>query len=124
MPCITCHDPHRLTSAPNACSKCHTAGSCTDRPRLPEAVRGDCVGCHMPTRIRMHFHHYTTADDRYVPLATRSDHRIGVYPEAKQAVLLAWHRTQADPRSRAEAERLAAQLTAYWVEEARRRQDA
>jgi tetratricopeptide (TPR) repeat protein len=121
MTCITCHDPHRLQSAKDACSKCHVAASCTEQPRLPAAVRGDCVGCHMPTRIRMHFHYYTTADDRYVPMAIRAEHQIGVYPEAKQTRLLAWRRTQADPHSRAEADRLAAQLTSYWLAEAERR---
>ena len=124
MTCISCHNPHRPGSAQSACLNCHKPVDCRDRPRLPTAVQGDCVGCHMPPRIRMHFHYYTTADDRYVPLATRAEHRIAVYSEARASVLLAWHRLQNDPQNRTEADRLAGQLTRYWVEEAARRMQA
>lgn len=117
MTCITCHDPHRLKSARGKCLECHAATACTDQPRLPAATRGDCVGCHMPQRVRMHAHFYSTSDDQYVPVTPRSDHRIGVYPEARRAVLLAWLRRQPDAQSRAEADRLAAQLTQHWVGE-------
>jgi tetratricopeptide (TPR) repeat protein len=123
MTCIKCHDPHRPASAAAGCLKCHTAASCTDQPRQPEAVRGDCVGCHMPQRVRMHAHYYTTSDDQYLPIAPSSDHRIAVYPEAKQAVLLAWLRKQTAP-SRAEVDRLEAQLTKYWLNEADERNQA
>ncbi len=121
MTCITCHDPHRLKSAQGSCLTCHTVASCTDQPHLPAAVRGDCVGCHMPSRIWTHAHLYTTTDDQYVPLAPRADHRIGVYPEAKQVVLLAWLRTQSDAKSLAEADRLLEQVTQYWANEAEQR---
>src|SRR5262245_31174165 len=84
MTCITCHDPHRPRSAHSGCMKCHTAASCTDQPRQPEAVRGDCVGCHMPQHIWMNSHFYMTKDDQYLPVAPRSEHRIAVYPEAKR----------------------------------------
>jgi tetratricopeptide (TPR) repeat protein len=124
MTCITCHDPHRLNSGKNACAKCHPPGSCQEQPRLPVAIRGDCTGCHMPRRIRTHFHLYDTGDDRYVPLAIRADHRIGIYPEAGQAVLLAWFSTQADAASRAEADRLKTQLVQFWLREADERRDA
>src|SRR5262249_46334405 len=62
-----------------------------------------------------------TTDDDYLPIGPRSDHRIGVYPEARQAVLLAWLRTQSDDKSRAEADRLAGQLSQHWVNEADQR---
>jgi tetratricopeptide (TPR) repeat protein len=124
MTCITCHDPHRLKSAQGGCASCHKPASCTDQPNLPVAVRGDCVGCHMPSRIWTHAHLYTTTDDQYVSLAPRADHHIGVYPEAKQAVLLTWLRTQSDARSRAEADKLEHQLTQYWTSEAVERKRA
>src|SRR5262249_45742716 len=113
-----CHDPHRPLSAERSCLTCHKAASCTDHPRLPAPVRGDCVGCHMPPRLRMHFHFYTTTDERYVPIGPRPDHRIGVYPQGKQAVLLAWLRKQPDAKSRAEVDRLAGQLSQFWLKEA------
>ncbi len=121
MTCISCHDPHRPKSAQGACLKCHTSASCTDQHRLPEPVRGDCVGCHMPSRVWTHAHLYNTTDDQYIPLAPRADHRIGVYPEARKAVLLAWLRKQTDPDSRTEATKLTDQVTQYWVNEADRR---
>jgi tetratricopeptide (TPR) repeat protein len=102
------------------CLKCHTAASCTDQPHQPAAVRGDCVGCHMPQHVWMNSHFYTTTDDRYLPVAPRSEHRIAVYPWAKQAVELAWLRKQPDAESRAAADRLAGQLTDYWLNEAGR----
>jgi Flp pilus assembly protein TadD len=79
--CISCHDPHRLTSPDERvaffrgrCMECHGAGSC----RLPEAVRvnrrgaDDCAGCHMP-RLR-------TSD---VVHAATTNHRIPRVPDAE-----------------------------------------
>jgi tetratricopeptide (TPR) repeat protein len=118
LTCVTCHDPHRPTSPRNACVQCHAADSCPDRPRQPVAVRDDCVGCHMPQRVWMHTPCFRTADDRWLPVAPRAEHRIAVYPEARQAVILAWLGKQADAASSAEAQRLAVKLNEYWLNQA------
>lgn len=126
MTCITCHDPHRphqAAATQRACLQCHKATACPDQPRLPAAVRGDCVGCHMPPRVWMNVR-FHTSDDQYVPVAPRSDHRIAVHPEGKQAVLLAWLRTQKDDKSRGEAKRVADQLAKHWLDEAENRRGA
>lgn len=123
MTCVTCHSPHRPSdhsTATASCRACHEPSACREQPKLPEAVRGDCIGCHMPPRVWMGavFH---TSDDQYVHNALRSDHRIAVHPEATQRVRLEHARRQTDEKSRAEASRLAAQLSEHWVSEANRR---
>jgi tetratricopeptide (TPR) repeat protein len=123
MTCTTCHSPHRPKSpaataaVEDACIKCHVPAACPDQPRLPSAVRGDCAGCHMPKgiKINVHFH---TEDDEFVAPILRAQHRIGIYPAARQAVLLAWYRTQSDARSQQEAARLSRELVAHWQAEA------
>lgn len=126
MTCITCHEPHRPhrhDEAQQSCAACHKAADCKDQPGLPAAVRGDCVGCHMPPRVWMGAFFHTT-EDQYIPITLRADHRIAVYPEAKQAVLLAWLRTQSDDNSRTAAQQAAAQLAKHWgkVADQRRRE--
>jgi tetratricopeptide (TPR) repeat protein len=122
LTCVTCHDPHKPHAPADAaagrksCLKCHEPAACTDRPRLPEAVRDDCVACHMPPRVWMNVH-FHTSDDRYVPPIRRSQHRIGVHPTARSEVLLAWHRAQPGEASRAEAARLTEQLVGHWLGE-------
>jgi tetratricopeptide (TPR) repeat protein len=120
MTCITCHNPHRPTDAVEvrrACLKCHQPKDCAEQTRVPAAVRGDCVGCHMPrfTRIQVFFH---TEDDQYVPAIRPRQHWITVYPRARQEVLLAWHRTQSDAISKEQAARLSKVLVEQWLREA------
>jgi tetratricopeptide (TPR) repeat protein len=121
LTCTTCHNPHRQTAglAGRACLKCHRPADCGEQERLPAAVRGNCVGCHMPAHIWMNVH-FHTGDDQYVPPIRRSQHRIAVYPEARQEVLLAWYEAQKDEASRLEAERLKGSLLAHWLGEAAR----
>jgi tetratricopeptide (TPR) repeat protein len=126
LTCTTCHDPHRWhRRAPSAgghpsCLKCHQPEACREQPRLPEAVRGDCVGCHMPPRVWMNVH-FHTEDDRYVPPIRRYQHRIAIYPIARQEVLLGWYRQQTDAASRQEADRITRALVAHWLSEAEQR---
>jgi tetratricopeptide (TPR) repeat protein len=120
LTCTTCHNPHRpgnSASVQGSCLKCHQSAHCPEQDRLPAAVRGDCVGCHMPrfTRIQVFFH---TEDDQYVAPMRPHQHRIAVYPAARQEVLLAWYRTQSDAAGRQEAGRLTAALVGHWLTEA------
>ncbi len=121
LTCTTCHDPHRDSSAEHSaasvCNQCHTPADCPEQPRLPEAVRGRCVDCHMPFRpvVNVYFH---TRDDDFVPLIRRHEHRIAVHPDARDEVLLDWHRAQPGLASAAVADRLAQQLAAHWLAEA------
>jgi tetratricopeptide (TPR) repeat protein len=122
MTCVTCHNPHRPTDTAavgRACLKCHQPAACGERPRLPDAVRDRCVECHMPQRVWMNVH-FHTEDDQYVPPIRRHEHRIAVYPTARQEVLLAWYRTRSDPASRQEAARLTKTLVDFWLGEAER----
>jgi tetratricopeptide (TPR) repeat protein len=121
LTCVTCHDPHRPQAPTNAgaasCAKCHDATDCIERPRLPHAVRDECVGCHMPTARKIQVF-LRTERDSYVAPVKRFEHRIGIYPAARDEILLAWYRTQADPASAALAARHAKLLGEYWRGEA------
>lgn len=125
LSCVSCHDPHQPHSKDNAgsasCYSCHQKESCTDRPQLPTAVQDDCIGCHMPEgrKIQVFFR---TETDRYVAPVKRYQHQIGVYPLARQKILLDWHRTQTDSESKVAAERLASELAEAWKAESLRLQ--
>jgi predicted CXXCH cytochrome family protein len=126
MTCLTCHNPHRRegpghnAAVQRSCLKCHKPAACREQERLPQAVRGNCVGCHMPARVWMNVHFHTD-NDEYVPPIRRHQHRIAVYPTARQEVLLAWHRQQSDAHSRQEADRLTEALVKHWLAEAENR---
>jgi tetratricopeptide (TPR) repeat protein len=123
LTCVTCHDPHRphlpgdANAARLACLQCHKPDACRERVRLPIPVRDDCVGCHMPARVWMNVH-FHTSDDSYVPPIRRYQHRIAVFPEARDEVVLAWLRTRTDEDSKQEAERLSGSLVGHWLNEA------
>jgi len=123
LTCTTCHNPHRpkqtgpAESGRSSCLKCHSPAHCAEQQRLPEAVRGNCVGCHMPKRDKIQVS-FDTEDDEYVPPVKAYEHRIGIYPAARQQVLLAWHRTQSGAYSREETARLTGSLVKHWLAEA------
>jgi tetratricopeptide (TPR) repeat protein len=128
LTCTTCHNPHRFEASAHAggeraCLKCHQPEACGERPRLPAAVRDNCVACHMPARVWMNVH-FHTSEDQFVPPIKRYEHRIGVHPTARDEVLLAWHRAQPDPASRRETDRLTQTLVAHWLGEAEKYRQA
>jgi tetratricopeptide (TPR) repeat protein len=119
LTCTTCHNPHRPRNAGpdasrSACLKCHQPADCGERPRLPIAVQDECAGCHMPQSDKLQVF-FQTKDEKFLPPVKRWEHRIAIYPAAAQEVLLAWHRTQADDRSREEADRLTETLNRHWL---------
>ncbi|MDB5343455.1 MAG: c-type cytochrome precursor [Schlesneria sp.] len=99
LTCISCHDPHHVASkgqgsrSHDVCSSCHQSADCGAQDRLPTGVRDQCVACHMPLRNKVQVG-FTTRDDEVAFPATRYEHRIAVYPEAEQEVLLDWHTRQ------------------------------
>jgi tetratricopeptide (TPR) repeat protein len=122
LTCVTCHDPHRpeeksVEGGARSCLKCHQAADCAEQPRVPAGVRGDCVGCHMPQHVKINVFFHTEYDE-YVPPIRRHEHRIGVYPVARQQVLLEWSRGQRDDSARPEIERLRGELVEHWLAEA------
>jgi len=120
MTCLTCHDPHKPAdhkTVAAACAKCHQPAHCKEQPRLPAAVRDDCTGCHLPARVWMNVH-FHTAKDRYQPPIRRYQHRIAVYPEATQEVLLAWEKSRPEAAGKAAAARLTTTLVSHWLGEA------
>ena len=126
LTCITCHNPHRPRSATNAgaesCRQCHADQDCTDRNNLPAAVRGDCIGCHMPEHRKIQVF-FRTPTDKYVAPVKRFEHRIGIHPLARHSVLLEWHRGQPGSEHADEAARLSKLLAESWKLETAKRQE-
>lgn len=126
LTCATCHDPHKPTdhaTVQRSCQKCHEPAACKEQPRLPQAVRADCTGCHMPPRVWMNVH-FHTKDGDFVPPVPRYEHRIAVHPEARDDILRKHFQAQADPASKAEADKYVKRLTDFWMAEGETRTKA
>jgi tetratricopeptide (TPR) repeat protein len=125
LTCVSCHNPHQPHSQNNAgatsCYTCHQKDACTDRHQLPVAIQDDCIGCHMPERRKIQVY-FRTETDQYVAPVKRYEHKIAIYPLARQKVLLNWYRAQSDPKSLEIAERLAHELGSSWNAESVRLQ--
>jgi len=119
LTCTTCHDPHRprtdnrVSVLREACVNCHEVEQCGERPRLPVAVQDECVSCHMPKRGKVQVSFQTRTSPFYYPVQ-RCEHRVAVYPDARDRVLRDWYASQSDPASLAEVDRLNHALADYW----------
>lgn len=79
LTCISCHNPHQKVPKPQRaehyatqCLSCHQ----DTNHKEPLSEKADCVSCHMPQR--------RTQD---VVNVTMTDHRIGIFPKDKAALL-------------------------------------
>ncbi|MFM8250714.1 MAG: tetratricopeptide repeat protein [Planctomycetota bacterium] len=126
LDCITCHDPHQPSQPQTiaaACQRCHSADACRDAPQLPATIRDRCVDCHMPryNRVAIKFH---TEEERFVFPVRPHQHRIGIYPAARQELVrLEWQRLQQLQPDAQRAQDIAASevwLSDYWLAEARK----
>jgi Flp pilus assembly protein TadD len=114
LTCTTCHNPHvapdeQRGRGKSACMTCHQQEHCLEQPQLPEAVRANCVGCHMPKRNKIQVN-FDTAGDPLYPAVPRWEHRIAVDRIARDEILLEWYKAQTGDESIREAERLAQSL--------------
>jgi len=122
LTCATCHNPHKphepgeKDAGAKSCAKCHKPADCKEQPKIPEAVRADCVGCHLPPRIWMNVNFHTNKD-RFVPPIRRYDHRIAVHPESTKDILFHYYNSLKDQKSQMEAAKLRDQLVEYWTRE-------
>lgn len=128
LTCATCHNPHKphepgeKDAGAKSCAKCHKPADCKEQPKLPQAVRADCVGCHLPPRVWMNVNFHTNKD-RFVPPIRRFDHRIAVHPESTKDVLFHHYNSLKDPASKAEAAKIRDQLVEHWTRETKSRRD-
>ncbi len=115
LTCTTCHDPHvpegpgNSASAVRSCLQCHAPEACRERESLPLEVRERCIDCHMPVRRAANIS-FDLADDEYVPLIERREHRVGIHETAQQELLLEWRRNQTGDEHREIADQLAREL--------------
>ncbi|MBL8817665.1 MAG: tetratricopeptide repeat protein [Planctomyces sp.] len=123
MSCVTCHDPHRKPdsseSPSHSCRQCHEPDRCGEQAEIPEPIRGDCVACHMPKRIKINVK-FETETDNFVPPASRFRHRIAVDPIARNEVVLKWLNANPSAENQQERTALEAANVDYWVSEADR----
>ncbi len=123
LTCTTCHDPHRAPPPEGvgsmSCLNCHSADNCPDQLRLPSAVRANCAGCHMPSLNKIQVYFFTAAD-AYLPPVKRCEHRIAIYPQARRKLLHEWRRSQPGADNAEEAARLARDISAQALADAKR----
>ena len=114
MTCVTCHDPHlprelAREMAIESCAQCHQPVDCGEHSKLPVELQTKCVDCHMPFKFVNNIT-FDLADDQYVPIIQRHEHRIAVYPDASKLTQMQWLDAQGDDESRETAAALRLEL--------------
>jgi hypothetical protein len=97
LTCTSCHDPHQKESSDLAlfsqrCMNCHTEANhnfCKMAPQLGEAIKANCIDCHMPTKPSKVIQLLTNGTQSPLPDFIRT-HVVAVYPEETQKVLAMW----------------------------------
>lgn len=96
--CITCHDPHVASSAPDSlaryraqCLRCHGEQGCKLEPsqRLATSPPDNCLSCHMPKRTVTTITH-AALTDHSIPAHARSTYGPSdqLHPGVKPKLLL------------------------------------
>jgi len=83
MTCVTCHNVHEpqrdAAAFSHYCLDCHKAQQCGKYATMGEAIRKDCVDCHMPLRKSNAL--FSESNQQMLQLPVRT-HRIAVYKDA------------------------------------------
>ena len=94
MDCATCHNVHQSQSGKIAlfsqkCMDCHSIANhnfCKMAPVLGEAIRNNCIDCHMPAKPSNIIKVGTSQLNKVIPYLVRS-HHIAIYPAESEVVI-------------------------------------
>jgi uncharacterized membrane protein len=94
MDCNSCHNVHKkeagnLTLFSQRCMTCHTAArhnECKLLPKLGNAIKGNCIDCHMPAKPSNLIQVEAAGNKLQVPYEVRT-HRIAIYPQETKKVM-------------------------------------
>jgi hypothetical protein len=94
MDCGTCHNPHQnqeksLALFTQKCLSCHTEAKhnfCPLAPKLGEAIKTNCINCHMPQKAS-HVISLTAFNSKMNPPYEVRTHHIAIYPEETEKVM-------------------------------------
>jgi hypothetical protein len=97
LTCISCHNPHQkerenIAVFSQRCMNCHTEVNhnfCKMAPELGEAIKTNCIDCHMPAKPSKVIQLLTNGKESPLPDYIRT-HIVAVYPADAKKVLAAW----------------------------------
>ncbi|MDN3584539.1 cytochrome c3 family protein [Mucilaginibacter flavus] len=94
MDCGTCHNPHvnqeqSITMFTQKCLNCHSEAKhnfCKLAPKLGEAIKNNCINCHMPNKAS-HVISLTAFNSKMNPPYEVRTHHIAIYPEETEKIM-------------------------------------